>query len=29
VVVQLRISEAVDRPNALVSAVLPLDVFED
>ncbi len=28
VAVQLRISEAVDRPNALVSALLPLDVFE-
>ncbi len=29
VAVQLRISEVVDRPNALVSALLPLDVFED
>jgi formamidase len=27
--VELRISEAVDVPNALVSAALPLDVFED
>jgi formamidase len=27
--VELRISEAVDAPNALVSAALPLDVFED
>jgi len=29
VAVELRISELVDRPNALVSALLPLDVFED
>jgi formamidase len=29
VAVELRISEAVDVPNALVSAALPLDVFED
>jgi acetamidase/formamidase len=27
--VELRISEVVDVPNALVSAALPLDVFED
>jgi len=27
--VELRISEAVDAPNALVSACLPLDVFEE
>ncbi len=26
--VELRVSELVDKPNALVSAVLPLDVFE-
>lgn len=29
VAVELRISQAVDLPNALVSAALPLDVFED
>jgi len=28
VAVELRISEIVDVPNALVSALLPLDVFE-
>jgi formamidase len=27
--VDVRVSEAVDLPNALVSAVIPLDVFED
>jgi formamidase len=27
--VELRVSELVDEPNALVSAALPLDVFED
>lgn len=27
--VEVRVSEAVDVPNALVSAALPLDVFED
>ena len=26
--VELRISELVDTPNALVSAAMPLDVFE-
>ena len=26
--VELRVSELVDAPNALVSAALPLDVFE-
>ena len=29
VAADLRISEVVDVPNALVSALLPLDVFED
>ena len=29
VVVDLRISEAVDAPNPLVSAMLPLDIFEE
>jgi formamidase len=29
VAADLRISEVVDAPNALVSALLPLDVFED
>jgi formamidase len=29
VAAELRISELVDKPNALVSAALPLDVFED
>jgi formamidase len=29
VAVELRISELVDHPNALVSAALPVDVFED
>ena len=29
VAVELRVSELVDAPNALVSAALPLDVFED
>jgi formamidase len=29
VAAELRVSEVVDAPNALVSAVLPLDVFED
>ena len=29
VAAELRISQAVDLPNALVSAALPLDVFED
>ena len=28
VAAELRISELVDAPNALVSAALPLDVFE-
>ena len=29
VAAELRISEVVDAPNALVSAALPLDVFEE
>ena len=29
VAAELRVSELVDAPNALVSAALPLDVFED
>jgi formamidase len=28
VAAELRVSELVDKPNALVSAALPLDVFE-
>jgi acetamidase/formamidase len=28
VAAELRVSELVDAPNALVSAALPLDVFE-
>jgi formamidase len=29
VAAELRVSELVDAPNALVSAALPLDVFDD
>jgi acetamidase/formamidase len=29
VAAELRVSELVDAPNALVSAALPLDVFEN
>jgi acetamidase/formamidase len=28
VAVELRVSELVDKPNALVSAAIPLDVFD-